>query len=89
MVFDFPGLILRLSFAGPLLYIGLSMALHPESFLRSVEALAQVVQNFGQQLRRPLPVPVAGARPRFRAAGWKVRLAGTVVILLAFVWLLS
>jgi hypothetical protein len=80
----------RLCVAGPLLYIGLVMAIDPASLVRSLDALVHVVRTFeqrrnGLQWQEPLPEsgPVYCSPAVLRA----VRLAGLVLTACAFLHL--
>ncbi len=50
---DFGLMLVRLCYSGPLLYIGLSMALHPDGFVAGLSNLIRGIRNFEQQIREP------------------------------------
>jgi hypothetical protein len=93
MLWEHAGALLtRLCFSGPLLYIGLSMAIDPKGFVALVEVLSHTLRRFEQRLhgpdwkepfREPLPV---NATPRARIA---VRLTGVVFAIFALVVLVG
>ena len=87
MAYNLPDLLLRLCFAGPVLFIGVSMMLDPQSFTRWSEDLAQALHTVTDRYQRPMRV--FDTRARSRTAASTIRLAGVTVILFAFVWFLS
>jgi hypothetical protein len=83
---DFGLMLVRLCFSGPLLYIGLSMALHPDSFIAGLSNLMRGIRNFEQQIRAPrwqaplLSTDSIVVSSRMRAA---FRMAGTALAVTA------
>ena len=80
----------RLCLAGPLLYIGLVIAIDPASLVRWAEALAHALRTFEQRLkgvqwREPLPEP--GSVHVSPTARNGMRLAGLVITAFAFLHL--
>jgi hypothetical protein len=47
---ELAGLFARFCFSAPLLYIGLRMSLDPADFVRSLEALAGVLDTFRERI---------------------------------------
>jgi hypothetical protein len=82
----------RLCLCGPLLYIGLAIAIDPASLGRWAEALARELRTFEQRLKgvqwqEPLPEPgLVHCSPTVRNA---VRFAGLVLIAFAFLHLVG
>ncbi len=57
---DFGLMLIRLCYAGPLLYIGLAMALDPAGFVAGLGNLEQGIRNFQQSLQSMRREPLAG-----------------------------
>jgi len=80
----------RLCVSGPLLYIGLVMAMDPASLVRSAEALTHVLRTFEQRLKGvpwQEPLRESGSvhcSPTMRNG---VRFAGLVLTAFAFLYL--
>ena len=89
---DVAMLFVRLCVAGPLLYIGLAIAIDPASLERWAEALAHELHAFEQRLKgiqwqEPLPGPGSvHCSPSARNA---VRIAGLVITAFAFLHLVG
>ena len=76
---DFELMLVRLCLSGPLIYIGLLMALNPDGFVAGLGNVMRGIRNFEQSLREPrwqAPMretdtfTVSGrTRAAFRAAG--------------------
>jgi hypothetical protein len=80
----------RLCLSGPLLYIGLLMAVEPASLGRSAEALAHVLRTFEQRLKGVQcqePLPESGSVYCSPAVLKAVRLSGLILIAFAFLHL--
>ena len=93
MLWEHPETIfLRLCFSGPLLYIGLSMAIDPLSFVKSVQMLACALRTFehrlhGFQWREQSLQPDSGQiSPR---TGIAVRCAGVAVAVCALLYFVA
>jgi hypothetical protein len=77
---DVGPLLVRFFLSGPVLYIGLVMALDPAGFLRSLGMASVAIRNFENRLhgreqqewwREMEPVPEGGAaHPGLRTVGW-------------------
>ena len=83
-------LFVRLCLCGPLLYIGLVIAIDPASLERSAEALAHELRTFEQRLKGVQwqePLPESGSVHCSPSARNVVRLAGLVLIAFAFLHL--
>jgi hypothetical protein len=89
---DFELMLVRLCLSGPLIYIGLSMALNPEGFVAVLGNVMRSIRNFEQALREPRwQAPMRGPDTltisgRTRAA---FRAAGTAVALIALLHLVG
>jgi len=76
---DFGWMLVRLLYSGPLLYLGLAMALDPAGFISALGNLEQGIRRFDQHLQglrgQPLigevrfPPVTPGVRAAFRIAG--------------------
>ena len=76
---DFGLMLVRLCLSGPLIYIGLSMALDPDGFVAGLSNLMRGIRNFEHQMREPRwqgpmreadsIVASVGLRACFRVAG--------------------
>lgn len=82
--------LVRLCLCGPLLYIGLVIAIDPASLERSAEALARVLRTFEQRLKGVQwqdPLAESGSVHCSPTARNVVRLAGLVLTAFAFLHL--
>jgi len=89
---DFGWMLVRLCYAGPLLYIGLAMALDPAGFVRLLSNLARGIRSFQQQLQglRGQPLPGEGAPFAVSRGGRMVfQLAGAALALVALLHLMG
>ena len=50
---DFGWMLVRLCLSGPVLYIGLAMALDPDGFAAMLGNMARELRNFEQRMREP------------------------------------
>ena len=76
---DFELMLVRLCLSGPLMYIGLAMALDPDGFIAMLGNVMRNIRNFEQHMREPRwqgpmretdsIVASAGMRVCFRMAG--------------------
>lgn len=89
MLWDHAGALLaRLCFSGPLLYIGLSMAIDPKGFVTLVEILSHTLRRFEQRLHGPdwkepfREPPSVNVTPQARIT---VRLTGVALAIFALV----
>jgi hypothetical protein len=50
---DFGWMLVRLCLSGPVMYIGLAMALDPDGFVAMLGNMARELRNFEQRMREP------------------------------------
>ena len=87
---DFGWMLVRLCYSGPLLYIGLAMALDPAGFLANLGNLMQGIRRFEQHLQgwRGQPqMDDARFPPASRAVRTAFRMGGVALALVALLHL--
>lgn len=83
---DFSWMLVRLCLSGPVMYVGLAMALDPDGFVAMLGNMARELRNFEQRLREPgwqAPMREVDSLAVTSRARLAFRMAGTALAVVA------